>query len=132
MGDDRGETGGPRWFVVQLIALVFGLFFAFFLFDAGNPGTGETTWTKGLVLDADTKVPWWIVGALASGGSSFWKDLLGILNDLKHVQSTVRKERELISDQHASGNRQKAFNAKLIGAGQPKLGTDRTALPSGV
>lgn len=76
---DHPEQDGPRRLVVQLISFLCALFTVGWLAVGGwNPLASITI--------ASRTLPLWLLAILATGGSSFWKNLLGYTKAVRDIR----------------------------------------------
>ena len=79
------KKDGPRRLVVQLISFLCALFTVGWL--------AEGTWDPlASITVASQTVPLWLLAILATGGSSFWKNLLGYTKAVRDVRIEEEKK----------------------------------------
>jgi len=82
---DHPEKDGPRRLVVQLISFLCALFTVGWLAAGGwNPLVSITI--------ASQTVPLWLLAILATGGSSFWKNILGYTKAVRDIRIEEKKK----------------------------------------
>ncbi len=82
---DKPEEDGPRRLVVQLISFLCALF------TVGWFGTEG--WNPMLSIKiASQTVPLWLLAILATGGSSFWKNILGYTKAVRDIRKEEIKK----------------------------------------
>ncbi len=82
---DHPEKDGPRRLVVQLISFLCALFTVGWL----APGPWNPLASITIV---SLTVPLWLLAILATGGSSFWKNIIGYTKAVRDIR-TEEKER---------------------------------------
>jgi hypothetical protein len=84
---EHPEQDGPRRLVMQLLSFLCALF------TVGWLAAGPWNPLASISLASQT-VPLWLLAVLATGGSSFWKNVLGYTKAVRDIRIEEKKKAE--------------------------------------